>query len=245
MVKTENGPHSVGRYNFLDETASGANAAAAAPGDSQEKIPDWQHDMLVLFIKNQIRVMPAMPILALLLAITSLQWIAYPLAVGWLVSAIICQGVQMYLCNLYFMRDRSHDEQRDWIGMLSASELLTGMCWCLPLFIFWDGATSMQHVYLIASIMAVIAVRLLIVNSFMPVLVAGTGVLTIGVALRCVSEAEPVYLARDYARHADLSRPERWPHRGLETGEGQGRGRKEARRGSQPRKVRLPRHHEP
>ncbi len=195
MVKTENGPQSVGRYNFLDETASGAAAAAGPPGDTPSKASDWQHELLVMFIKNQIRVMPAMPILALLLALTSLQWIAYPLAVGWLVSAIICQGVQMYLCNLYFMRERSHDEQRDWIGMLSASELLTGMCWCLPLFLFWNGATSMQHVYLIASIMAVIAVRLLIVNSFMPVLIAGTGVLTIGVALRCVSEAEPIYLA--------------------------------------------------
>ncbi len=185
---------SVDRYNFLgdpspDSTGTAATPKAAAP-DS-----DWQHQMLVLFLKNQIRVSPAMPILAVMLMLTSLQWTYLHIAFGWFLGALFCLGIQFYLCKLYFKRERSHDEQRDWIGMLSASELLIGMCWSLPLFLFWNGATAMQHVYLIASIMAVIAVRLLIVNSFMPVLIAGTGVLTIGVALRCVYEAEPVYLA--------------------------------------------------
>ena len=178
------------RYNFLDERRS--EAAPVIPDASQI---EWQKELLVQFLKNQIRVTPAMPVLALLLAITSLQWTPMTTAIGWLVAAFACQAVQTYLCHAYFKRERTHDEQRDWIGILSASELLTGVCWFLPLFVFWNGAGSMQHVYLIASVMAVIAVRLLIVNSFMPVLIAGTGVLTIGVALRCVWEAEPIYLA--------------------------------------------------
>ena len=183
------------RYNFLDEKSPAPVAAgtvAAAPG---ERVIPWQKDLLVQFLKSQLRVAPAMPILALLLAVTVTQWVPVLTAVGWLLAAIGCQGVQMYLCHAYFRRDRNHDEQRDWIGMLSASELLTGVCWFLPLFLFWNSAGSMQQIYLVASVMAVIAVRLLIVNSFMPVLIAGTGVLTSGVALRCVWEAEPIYLA--------------------------------------------------
>jgi two-component system cell cycle sensor histidine kinase PleC len=188
----DGGQDDLKRYNFLGEDAAAPAASADVP---QPKLPDWQHQLLIMFIKNQIRVVPAMPVLALLLAVTSMQWTPYAIAIGWFAAAIACQGVQLYLCQAYFARERSHDEQRDWIGLLSATELLMGVCWCLPLFLFWNGASSMQHVYLIASTMAVIAVRLLIVNSFMPVLVAGTGVLTIGVALRCVYEAEPVYLA--------------------------------------------------
>lgn len=38
-------------------------------------------------------------------------------------------------------------------------------------------------------------VRLLIVSNFMPVLIAGTGVITIGVAVRCVAEGNPIYLS--------------------------------------------------
>ena len=194
MTSSESGVQSMERYNFLGEPdlgPSGAPADTAADLHSNQ----WQHDLLVMFLNNQIRVTPAMPVLAVLLTITSLQWTALSVALGWFSAAVICLGIQFFLCRTYFSRERSHDEQRDWIGMLSASELLIGMCWCLPLFLFWGNATAMQHVYLIASIMAVIAVRLLIVNSFMPVLVAGTGILTIGVAVRCVWEAEPVYYA--------------------------------------------------
>ncbi len=180
------------RHNFLDEPETGG--AAPASWERTDTIP-WQRDLLVLFLRNQLRVWPAMPILAMLLAMTSLQWVPWFVSLGWLLTAFTCQAIQLYLCHDYFRRERSHDEQRDWIGMLSASELLTGVCWSLPLFLFWNSAGNMQQVYLIASIMAVTAVRLLIVNNFMPVLIAGTGVLTIGVALRCVSEAEPIYFA--------------------------------------------------
>jgi two-component system, cell cycle sensor histidine kinase PleC len=180
------------RYNFLGKPEPMAAEAPAQPSDGSSH---WQHELLVLFLKNQMRVSPAMPVLAVLLTITVIQWTPLSIAVSWFAAAVVCLGVQFYLCRAYFHRERSHDEQRDWIGMLSASELLIGMCWCLPLFLFWNNATAMQQIYLIASIMAVIAVRLLVVNSFMPVLVAGTGVLTIGVAVRSVFEAEPVYFA--------------------------------------------------
>ena len=184
------------RRNFLTDAVPDRTPASgpahAVPGDDQ--IP-WQRDLLVLFLRNQLRVAPAMPILSMLLALTCLQWTPLLQSMTWFLAAISCQALQWYFCHTYFSRERSDSEQNEWIGVLSASELLIGVCWALPLFLFWNSAGSMQQVYLIASIMAVLAVRLLVVNSFMPVLVAGTGVLTVGVALRCVSAQDPVYLA--------------------------------------------------
>ena len=46
--------------------------------------------------------------------------------------------------------------------MLAASEFLIGACWSLPLFLFWNTGSDFQHVYLVATIMAVIAVRIMI-----------------------------------------------------------------------------------
>lgn len=185
-------PMTLNRHNFLEDKELGDEVKA-----EPRKAPaiSWQGDLLVLFLRNQIRVAPAMPTLAVLLALTSVTWAPFAIVLGWLVAALGCQAIQWYLCHAYFRAKRSPEEQRDWIGMLSASELLIGGCWSAPLFIFWDTAGSMQQVYLIASVMAVVAVRLLIVNSFMPVLVAGTGGLTVGVALRCISQPEPIYLA--------------------------------------------------
>ena len=182
------------RHNFLSEGNADVQGADDIPVVRPDNIP-WQRDLLVMFLRNQIRVAPAMPILAFLLAITATQWTPVGLSMVWLAAALGCQLFQVYLCHRYFRKERSHDDPRDWIGMLSASELLTGVCWSMPLFVFWSNAGDMQQVYLIASVMAVIAFRLLIVNSFMPVLIAGTGVLTVGIALRSVMAPEPVYLA--------------------------------------------------
>ena len=155
----------------------------------------WKFELLTLFLRNQLRVAPAMPILTVLLAFTALLWVPPVTAMLWLTATLASQAAQVYLCSIFFHKERKPDEQLDWIGMMSASELAQGVCWVMPLFLFWPGANSLQGAYLVAFTMAIIAVRLLVVNNFMPVLVAGTGIMTIGVAMRCIAQAEPIYFA--------------------------------------------------
>jgi two-component system cell cycle sensor histidine kinase PleC len=155
----------------------------------------WKRELLTIFLRNQLRVAPCMPLLTLMLAFTSLMWVPPLVSMLWLAATLASQAAQIYLCSLFFHKERNKGEQHDWIGMMSASELVQGVCWVLPLFLFWPGANSLQSAYLVAFTMAIIAVRLLVVNNFMPVLVAGTGVMTIGVAIRCASQAEPIFFA--------------------------------------------------
>ena len=155
----------------------------------------WKRELLTIFLRNQLRVAPCMPLLTLMLALTSLMWVPPLVAMFWLAATLVSQAAQIYLCANFFHKERDQGEQHDWIGMMSASELVQGVCWVLPLFLFWSGANSLQAAYLVAFTMAIIAVRLLVVNNFMPVLVAGTGVMTIGVAIRCASQAEPIFFA--------------------------------------------------
>jgi two-component system, cell cycle sensor histidine kinase PleC len=155
----------------------------------------WKKELLTLFLRNQLQVAPTMPILSLMLAITSLMWVDPFQVFSWLTSALICQGLTIYMCGWYFKKDRTASVTNDWIGMMSAAEFLQGVCWVFPLFTFWQNASTLQSAYLVSFTMAVIAVRFLVVNSFLPVLAAGTGVMTLGVALRCTSMQEPIYFA--------------------------------------------------
>ncbi len=155
----------------------------------------WKLELLTIFLRNQLRVAPAMPLLTIMLAFTSLMWVPPFIAMLWLTATLASQAGQIYLCANFFQKERSESKQHDWIGMMAASELVQGVCWVMPLFLFWPGANSLQAVYLVSFIMAITAVRLLIVNNFMPVLVAGTGVMAIGVAIRCASQAEPIFIA--------------------------------------------------
>ncbi|MDE2445099.1 MAG: HAMP domain-containing histidine kinase [Alphaproteobacteria bacterium] len=173
---------------------------AESPSQFEDSLPressiPWQKDILELFLRNQLQLAPAMPLLALLFGVTAMTWVPIITALSWLIAALGCNAIQLFLCQLYFKQPRDVHEQRDWIGMISASELLLGACWVIPLFIFWPHANSLQGTFIIAAIMVVSAARFLLVNNFMPVLIAGTCVMTIGVAYRCAAEAGPIYLA--------------------------------------------------
>jgi two-component system cell cycle sensor histidine kinase PleC len=184
------------RQNFhLDDTALAKTGPLFAESLPAESKTPWHGDLLELFLRNQLRLAPVMPMQAILLALTAASWVSPSTVSIWLIGVIACYTVQNHLCRLYFKRPRSSVEQREWIGMMSASELLLGAFWILPLFFFWSGANLLQGAFLIATIMIVSAVRFMVVNNFMPILISGTGIMTVGVALRCVSEGGTVYLA--------------------------------------------------
>jgi two-component system, cell cycle sensor histidine kinase PleC len=151
--------------------------------------------LLELFLRNQMNLAPIMPLLTLLFGMMALNWVPVTTVMTWLVGTLGCHSVQLYLCNRYFLQKRSRAEQSDWIGMLSASELFQGMFWVVPLFFFWPEADVLQRSFLFATVTAVSVVRLLIVANFMPVLIAGTGIICMGVATRCVAEGQVVYYA--------------------------------------------------
>ena len=155
----------------------------------------WQNELLELFLRNQMNLAPVMPMLTMLLGLTSLLWVPVGTVMAWLAGALGCHSVQLFLCNRYFTKPRTSQENADWIGMISASELFQGMFWVIPLFYFWQDANPMHRIFLIAAVMSVSVVRLLVVANFMPVLIAGTGVISIGVAVRCVAEHDVVYYA--------------------------------------------------
>jgi two-component system, cell cycle sensor histidine kinase PleC len=174
-------------------TAKPADKVEIAAKDVPES--QWQNELLELFLRNQMNLAPVMPMLTMLLGLTSLLWVPVGTVMAWLAGALGCHTVQLFLCNRYFARPRTSKENYDWIGMISASELFQGMFWVIPLFFFWQDASPMHRIFLIAAIMSVSVVRLLVVSNFMPVLIAGTGVISVGVAVRCVAEHDVVYFA--------------------------------------------------
>ena len=187
------------RQNFHLENSAVSpkidNASQFEDSLPQENSIPWQRDLLEMFLRNQLQLAPAMPMLAVLFGVTAMTWVPIGTALSWLLAVLGCNAIQLYLCHLYFQRPRNVQEQRDWIGMISASELLLGACWAMPLFIFWPQVNTLQGEFIIATIMVVSAARFLLVNNFMPVLVSGTCIMTIGVAYRCTIEAGPIYLA--------------------------------------------------
>ena len=169
-----------------------SNVDEALPGEAD--IP-WQSDLLEMFLHNQLKLAPILPMVAVMLSATAAMWNGFGTVASWLFGVIGSNLIQIFLCRLYFKAERSKSEQRDWIGMMAASEFMQGVFWLVPLFMFWPQGNVPLGMFLITAIMSVVALRFLIVGNFLPVLVAGTGVMTLGAALRCVVEADTLFFS--------------------------------------------------
>jgi two-component system, cell cycle sensor histidine kinase PleC len=162
--------------------------------DTRAGARQWQHDLLVLFVRNQLRVSLALPMIAVLFALVSLSWTT-PLVTGaWLSCVLACQGVQLWLCRQHQLSDGSAHSHAEWTGNLTASETLVACCWALPLYLFWEPGNYLQHIALIGALLVVIAIRIMIAGNFVPVVIAGTGFITLNIVIRCFLEADLAYV---------------------------------------------------
>ncbi len=191
------------RHNFQPQGSHslGSLKSILRPQKPAEAEPDtrsaigWQGELLEISLKNQITLAPIIPMLAVLMAVTAMLWVPATNVMAWLIGTLGAHSLQLHLCNRYFKKERTAQEQRDWIGMFAASELLQGTLWVSSLFLFWSETNPSQNLFLFATIMTVNVMRLLVIANFMPVLVAGTGIVALGMAGRCLVEQTNVHYA--------------------------------------------------
>lgn len=172
--------------------------ATKAPDDSSlwesKRDGRQQRQLLELFVRQQLKVALALPILASVFAITNLLWTGWAVTFGWLTSVFAIQGVQLLICKMYLRSDKKNRNVTEWIGMLAASEFLFAAAWSMPLFLFWDSGNPAQHTFIVALLMAVAAGRVMIANNYLPIILAGTGLITVNIVIRCMIEATPFYI---------------------------------------------------
>jgi two-component system cell cycle sensor histidine kinase PleC len=173
--------------NQLEQPAIAPKQADALPDNV------WEADLLTLFVRNQIRVSLAMPILSIFMMAAIYTWIGWVAAASWFGSYLTAQAIQYYLCNLYEQARRDNIKSREWVGMLCASETLIAVCWVIPLFAYWETGNLSQHIYLVSITLAAIAARVLTAGNYMPIILAGTGIIAMATMTRCLLESGLVY----------------------------------------------------
>ncbi len=176
--------------------------SATTGGDSRSKTRkrgrdegDWQGEMLAHFIHNQLKVALALPVLAVLFVVASSGWTSTENLLSWLVIVLLTQAVQLILFRMYEDGNGPVRSVREWVSLIATSEFLLGAAWSLPLHFFWSDTGTLQNMFIIAVLMAVVAVRILISASFMPVVLAGAGVITFNIVLRSLDRGDPLYFA--------------------------------------------------
>jgi two-component system cell cycle sensor histidine kinase PleC len=157
--------------------------------------PDFEYDLLCMFARKELSARLALPLLAAIFALASTFW-APPLhAAAWLATIIAVKLVVVAACRRLLAQPRSEVDIALWRRRLMALELARGIAWGGIALVGLGTADATGHVFTLACLIVLLAVRMTFASTVMAVLCAGTIPITLAVAARLLVQGDPFYLA--------------------------------------------------
>ena len=247
-----------------------ATRARLAAGTSIK--PEFEYELLTMFVKNELGAAVTMPALYALFAIASMFWAPAFDAVVWLGIVIGAKVVLLDQGRRFLALPPGQVNVRMWRRRFIIVELLNGVALAgfalmglgKNVGVGTDLAFS-SHVFVFATLIVVLAIRTMFAASIPAILYAGTIPMTVAVVIRLLLLNDPVLSCaglhgRRHPRLFPLFGPRPPLHRAVDARIPQREGRAHcrarggeigfrrgaaARRSRQQRQVALPRHHEP
>jgi two-component system cell cycle sensor histidine kinase PleC len=162
--------------------------------DAKGKAPrDFEYDLLLMFVRNEMVAALTVPILAIVIAVTMLNWSNPRQLMLWLATILISEGILLALCRQFRKDPRETADLKRWRRKLSAAEFLYGMSWGAVAFTEFAHASQSAYFFLFAALMVVTAIRMLCAAPTMAILHAGTAPVTAALALRFLLSGDPFY----------------------------------------------------
>lgn len=164
---------------------------------AQANGPDvsFKLELLTLYVRNQIGAALALPVMAMIVATSSLVWVPWSQATAWLSAVFLGQGISIILCQKFERLDHDKIDVDDWGNRLAAAEFFCAIAWATLIFMFWDTTHAVERIYLIAVLMVVASIKMAISSNFLGVVYAATVPITAAVTARCLIDGGTLYLS--------------------------------------------------
>ena len=153
-----------------------------------------KHDLLTLYVKNQLGAARALPVMATIVAASSLIWVPAIQAMIWLSAVFISHGILIALCQTFERLHPSRLDIDEWGRKFAAAEFFSAVSWAVLIFTFWDTPQSVERVYLISVLMIIASIKMALASNFLPVVHAGTVPITAAIILRCTADGAPLFM---------------------------------------------------
>src|SRR5690606_7028799 len=164
---------------------------------AQANGPDvsFKLELLTLYVRNQIGAAMALPVMAMIVATSSLVWVPWSQATAWLSAIFLGQGISIILCQKFERLDHDNVDVDDWGNRLAAADFFCDIAWATLSFMFLDTTHAVERIYLIAVLMVVASMKMAISSNFPGVVYAATVSITAAVTARCLIDGATLYLS--------------------------------------------------
>jgi two-component system cell cycle sensor histidine kinase PleC len=157
--------------------------------------PEFGHELLSMFVRNELGAIATIQLLAVIFSLASMFWAPVGEAIAWLLLVIFSKVVLLELCRRYLATPKAGLDVRLWTRRLVLAELVGGLVWAGFALVGRSTPDAAGHVFIFASLIVVLAIRMTFASPVLPILYAGTIPMTIAVVVRLVALGHPFYWA--------------------------------------------------
>lgn len=165
--------------------------------------PEFEYELLTMFARNETSAPFAMPALCFIFYITSMFWASFTEATTWIAIVSISRVYMLDQCRRLLSIPRTEVNVGQWRRHFSRIELVNGFALAAFALIGitihnTDGAspaTFSSHVFIFATLMVVLAIRMTFASTLPRLFLAGTVPMTVAVAGRLFTLGDPFYFA--------------------------------------------------
>lgn len=164
--------------------------------------PEFEYELLTMFARNETSAPLAMPALCFIFYIASMFWASFLEATTWIAIVIIFKVIMLDQCRRLLQLPRAEVNVGEWRRKFVRLELLNGVALAGFALIgiskglgFAPDAKFSSPVFIFATLMVVLALRMTFASTLTTVFLAGTVPMTLAVAGRLLILADPFYIA--------------------------------------------------
>ncbi|MET0409263.1 MAG: HAMP domain-containing sensor histidine kinase [Hyphomicrobium sp.] len=166
--------------------------------------PEFEYELLTMFARNETSAAFAMPALCFIFYITSMFWASFPEATTWIAIVSISRVYMLDQCRRLLSVPRTEVNVGQWRRHFVRIELVNGLALAAFALIGMSlhgghpgtsPATFSSHVFIFATLMVVLAVRMTFASTLPRLFLAGTVPMTAAVAGRLFTLGDPFYFA--------------------------------------------------
>jgi two-component system, cell cycle sensor histidine kinase PleC len=157
--------------------------------------PEFEYELLSMFVKNELSARVTLPLLAVIFSLSSMFWAPVLQASAWLATVISMKFFMIAACHRFQAQPRGQVRIDSWRSTFMWLELGCGIAWGGMAVVGLDNADAASHVFILTSLIVLLAIRMTFASAVMTILYVGTIPMTLAVCLRLVMQGHPFYLA--------------------------------------------------
>jgi len=162
---------------------------------SSENRPEFEYELLMMFVKNELAAAVTTPLLAIIVAMGAMFWAPAEQLFIWLATIFVSKGILISLCRQFAKEPREDAKVNVWRAKIAAAEFLYGVSWASVAFVSAGIEGEAAHTFIFAALLVVISMRMLFASTVMPIVYAGTLPMTVAIVISFGLLDNPFYWA--------------------------------------------------